>query len=171
MRLLTDAEVIATFGDPHRYMGTDGRISDEWPARILGHFTLPFPMAMQVADGRHVAVYTVTCHKIIQPFLRAALYELHSNADAWREWGNGGYGGCYEFRRNRKNPAQLSRHSWGIAIDGDVLDNPQGSPPQMHPFAIDCFEKQGFIWGGRFHGNAVDGMHFEASDELVRRLA
>lgn len=46
-------------------------------------------------------------------------------------------------------PLRLSRHSWEIAIDLDVLDNPDGPARQMHAGVLAAFESAGFERGGR----------------------
>lgn len=66
----------------------------------------------------------------------------------------------------------FSNHSWGTAIDIEIdgkLD-PRGDGQAMlglvmlHKF----FNAERFFWGSGFGGRFEDGMHFEASDELVR---
>lgn len=83
-------------------------------------------------------------------------------------------------RRVRRKPGQtpsknFSNHSWGTAIDlqfGPRLDNvgdglTQLGLLQLAPF----FNDELFYWGAGFQSTAEDAMHFEASDELVRRWA
>ena len=60
---------------------------------------------------------------------------------------------------NRFPTAGLSHHSWGIALDINVPQNPFGAEPDQDPDMVEVFERWGFIWGGDFI--LPDGMHFE----------
>lgn len=155
---LPNADVVHYFGDPAPLMRSDGQVSSAWPLEILATFALPAPL--QLSYGPGVAMH-VSCHKRIVPFLEAAFRNVFLNAEAWADLDD--YGGCYQWRSQR-GARSLSRHAWGIAVDVDAKDNPQGSPPHMHPATIVAFEAQGFVWGGNFHGSRVDGMHFEFAD-------
>ncbi len=74
----------------------------------------------------------------------------------------------------RPPSTQFSNHSWGTAVDikirGAGLD-PRGDGKTqlglllLHPF----FNEEKFFWGAGFGGAFEDSMHFEASDELVRK--
>lgn len=63
----------------------------------------------------------------------------------------------------------LSRHCWGIAIDLNEVQNPQGQPPMAASTPgsgsllklVPIFEQHGFAWGGHFRQGGPDGMHFE----------
>ena len=58
--------------------------------------------------------------------------------------------------------ASISCHAWGIAFDIDWHLQPYGSttgPIYDHPAWIDCFERRGWTWGGRF--STPDPHHFE----------
>jgi hypothetical protein len=73
------------------------------------------------------------------------------------------YGGTVELRLMRTSN-EVSRHSWGIAIDINSAECPQPSDP-------DCaggrnrflYEKVfgGWKWGGTWPGPYTDPMHFE----------
>ncbi|MDR0591021.1 MAG: M15 family metallopeptidase [Candidatus Nomurabacteria bacterium] len=56
-----------------------------------------------------------------------------------------------------------STHSWGITVDINWDDNPQGSAHKtdMPPELIRSFNKYGFFWGGDWDGSTYDSMHFE----------
>ena len=70
------------------------------------------------------------------------------------------FSGCYSPRRvNRIPTAGISHHTWGIALDINVPQNPFGAPPDQDPRMVAVFERWGFIWGGSFV--QPDGMHFE----------
>ena len=72
-------------------------------------------------------------------------------------------GGCYNWRTQRMAAHKRSRHSWGIAIDINVADNPFMGTPQMPPAIVLAFKSAGFAWGGDFI-HRPDGMHFEFAD-------
>lgn len=80
-------------------------------------------------------------------------------------------GGAYNFRAvrgdNSAHPA-LSLHSWGLAIDLNVADNPQYSTrrDKQPKEIIDCLcGRHGFFWGADFKKNK-DPMHFERAVDL-----
>ena len=152
--------MIAVFGDPRPFVGKDGIASRFWEERILRMARLPAPLPLSWNAG--VEVSRFRCHYLLVKAFEAALNLAFSTPEAWATIGD--FGGCYQFRGNRKNPKRLSAHAWGTAIDLDVKDNAQGRAPEMHPAIIEAFESQGFIWGGRFKDDAVDGMHFEFHD-------
>jgi len=156
---LSDAEVVERFGDPAPYVDGDGAVSSAWGLTILDSF--PLPAKLPLSWDRSQSARTVRCHKLILPHLRAALEDLYRVPQVWKSIND--FGGCYQFRRTSRGK-KLSRHSWGIAIDLDVMDNPQGlwaflRDPKMHPYVVKVFEKHGFYWGGWF--STPDPMHFE----------
>lgn len=159
MRQLTQAEVEHAFGDPTTFMRPDGTISAAWEAHILTYAQLPAPLVL--AWNHAVSLRQFHAHRLIAGILSAALLEVFRSG-AWSTIGD--FGGCYSWRPMRTNRRRLSMHSWGIAIDLDVGDNPQGGAPKVDQRVIGIMAKAGFLWGGTFHGAAVDGMHFEASD-------
>ncbi|MFQ3675982.1 MAG: M15 family metallopeptidase [Endomicrobiia bacterium] len=72
------------------------------------------------------------------------------------------FGGTFVPRHilwDSKKP--LSRHSWGIAIDINVSQNPYGKAPKQHPEIVKIFTENGFEWGGSW--KIPDGMHFEVA--------
>ena len=71
----------------------------------------------------------------------------------------GDYAGCYAPRRIPSS-GSLSLHAWGLAIDLNASENPQGSEPRQDRRLVRAFEREGFTWGGRWP-TAPDGMHFE----------
>lgn len=101
----------------------------------------------------------VRCHKVMLPQLRMALEEIERSGMAHllkpEQTGR-----CFQPRFVERDPSrQLSKHAWGLAIDLNVYDNPEGSTPRMDPRIVAVFEKWGFRWGGRW--TIPDGMHFE----------
>lgn len=162
---LTDEQVVAAFGDPAPYL-REGGIRVDWETVILDFVELPAPLAL--SWNPQVRVARFRAHRRLAAAWAAALAAAHAVPECWGQIGD--FGGCYMFRANRKNPRALSRHCWGAAIDLDVTDNPQGKEPHVASGLVEVMEAHGFTWGGYFHGAAVDGMHFEASLELVERL-
>lgn len=153
---LTDAQVIAAFGDPEPHVRSDGTPGPAWERSILAPLALPAPLPLSWAPT--VSVRLVRVHKrLIEPF-RLAFDAAHRDRDAWASVDD--LGGVYAFRRMKRS-RRLSRHSWAIAIDLDVRDNPDGGASRMHPGIIAAFEGQGFEWGGRWSKRERDPMHFE----------
>lgn len=171
MTLLTQEQVVRAFGDPVPHLKPDGTIKASWAAQILGTVKLPAPLKLSWGDAR---VTTFRAHKRLVPAFTAAFAALFADPEAWASIGD--FGGCYNFRTVRGKNA-LSRHSWGIAIDMDVLDNPMfGVVPRVHPRVRAIMREHGFawggatIWGGDFPWARRDAMHFEPSAESVSKL-
>ena len=102
---------------------------------------------------------TVMCHRAIVPQLRRALREVRERGLGFLIDG-AQYGGCFGPRFISRDPrGRLSHHSWGIAIDINVADNPFGTKADQDPRLIEIMENAGFTWGGRWL--VPDGMHFE----------
>ena len=71
------------------------------------------------------------------------------------------FAGCFVPRRIGEGLA-LSRHTWGIAVDINVGDNPRGSFDTQDPALIAAFDAAGIGWGGRWL--VPDPAHYEAID-------
>lgn len=84
-----------------------------------------------------------------------------------------GTAGMLCCRLVRGSQSSISNHSWGTAIDltlGGHLDAHGGGKTQFGLFEIhEIFNAHGFYWGAAFPKE--DSMHFEASDQLIRRWA
>jgi hypothetical protein len=99
----------------------------------------------------------VTCHRGIVPQLGGAMKELHS-AGLGRLIRT--FNGCFVPRFISRDPtAMLSHHTWGIAIDMNLVGNYYGDRPHQDPELVDTLERWGFLWGGVFV--VPDGNHFE----------
>jgi hypothetical protein len=133
----------------------------EFAARPRGGFVDPDPawVKRNIVRAPVPLLGEVTCHRGILPQLRGALRELDRRGlDSLVKPEQ--YAGCYSARFINRVPDQaLSHHSWGIALDINVGDNPYGAPPDQDPRLVDVFERWGFNWGGRWI--LPDGMHFE----------
>lgn len=113
-----------------------------------------------LASERMPIIGTVRCHKVMLPQLRAALEEIENSGLAHLLKPEQA-GRCFQPRFVERDPVNhsLSKHAWGLAIDLNVYDNPEGSVPKMDSRIVAIFEKWGFRWGGRW--TKPDGMHFE----------
>jgi len=110
-----------------------------------------------IATERVPILGEVTCNVALFPELRGALLELVRRGlqDTITS-----YSGCYARRYTNRDPNQgISHHTWGIAVDINVPQNPFGAPPHQDPRLVRVFERWGFVWGGTFI--VPDGMHFE----------
>ena len=103
------------------------------------------------------------CHRMVVPYIRAALDEVERSGLAGELDPNDFQlaGGCFNPRFNRgADPGySLSRHSWGIAVDFNPSSNPYGQEPTLAPGVVEIFKRWGFSWGGGW--SVPDGMHFE----------
>jgi hypothetical protein len=70
-------------------------------------------------------------------------------------------GGCWNARliRGGDSGGNLSRHSWGIAVDINPSQNVFGGRVRMDHRVVEIFRRWGFAWGGTWV--RPDGMHFE----------
>jgi hypothetical protein len=94
-------------------------------------------------------VYSVKCHREMEvPLSNAVLCIQQIRPRPLLT-----YHGCYN-RRNVRGEDYLSKHSYGKAIDLNVF-------LPMPSRVVDCFEDNGFKWGGRWSRPKVDIMHFE----------
>ncbi len=63
---------------------------------------------------------------------------------------------------------RVSCHAWGVAFDVNAATNKQNTYRGDIPTAfINQFEREGFLWGGRFRGDENDPMHFEWASPRV----
>ncbi len=100
---------------------------------------------------------TITCNVALLPQIRGVMRELIAEDLAGTIHS---YAGCYARRYSNRDPSQaISHHTWGIALDVNVPENPYGASPHQDRRLVAAFEKWGFIWGGTFL--TPDGMHFE----------
>jgi hypothetical protein len=101
----------------------------------------------------------VRCHRRIVPPLRSAMSEIARRGLAGLIDASD-FGGCFSPRHlNQEKTGGLSHHSWGIAFDINVSENPFGVQGRLDPRIVAVMERWGFTWGG--HWLIPDGMHFE----------
>ena len=159
MEPLTDEQVIAAFGDPLPFMLNDGTVSPGWEQRILAFAALPAPLVLAWDRSRTVSAFR--CHHRLVPHFEGLMLALFNDPEVWATIND--FGGCYAWRMQRRARTP-SRHSWAIALDMDVAENPFGRAPKTHPRFEDIVEAHGFAWGGNFKGARKDGMHVEFAD-------
>jgi hypothetical protein len=71
------------------------------------------------------------------------------------------YAGCFNIRM-KTGGKTLSTHAWGLAVDLNPSDNQYGKKPHFSEKFVQCFESNGFVWGGRW--KIPDGMHYELKE-------
>lgn len=110
-----------------------------------------------IATERVPLLGKVTCNVALFPVIRGVVREL---IDRGFDDTVSSFSGCYSPRRVARVPtAGISHHTWGIALDVNVPQNPFGAEPDQDRALVRTFERWGFIWGGTFI--LPDGMHFE----------
>ena len=152
------AELDTFYGNPRGFDGAN----PAWEAASLTTFTFPWRIKSGGQSGR--------IHRKVKPSLDRVL------AAVWDHVGHdqtkidaahlSEFGGSYVFRANRNNPAALSNHARGIAIDLAPDENPNRQAwvddgRHLPRFVVEAFKQEGWRWGGDFSGTK-DAMHFEA---------
>lgn len=149
-------------------LGQDGRPTERWESRTLTVVSTPFPL--RLSWETQTTVRRIRCHRGVAPDLTRILDEIlqlyKGDLEAIKAARMDLYGGCYEFRRAR-GLAQLSMHSYGVAIDLDPERNGLGvkwekGKGMMPEEVIEIFEAHGWTWGGRWK-TRPDPMHFQAA--------
>lgn len=135
-------------------------------AGYLVYIDLPYPMYLNWETKTYVK--RIQCHKLIADRLRAVFSDIlaHYGIDEVKRLQLDDYGGCFNYRLMRGSKTELSRHSWGIAIDLDPDRNllketsrtARFARPEYKPM-IDIFYRHGFLSLGREKN--YDWMHFE----------
>lgn len=143
-----------TFGVP--VIDKSGQLARTWAVANFTLAVLPYPLDNAYLPGLDFSVTRLYCHRLVAPLFLRVFEALLADglADKAR-----GYGGCVNPRAKRGNPAELSTHSWGIALDLNPTTNQFGTLGDQDPRVVSCFESFGFIWGGRWA--RPDPMHFQ----------
>lgn len=137
-------------------------------AKFLMTIDLPYPM--RLAWDKNTTVTKMTCHRLVADNFLRVFKELlkEYGLPKIQELGIDLFGGCYNFRKMRGG-TELSRHSWGVAIDLDPDRNLLHEKSNTARFArpeykamIDIFYKNGFVSLGREKN--YDWMHFEIAE-------
>jgi hypothetical protein len=146
------------YGNPRGFSGAN----PQWEAENLTTFSFPW----QIRSGGQVG----RIHQKVKPSLVRVLQAIwdrvgHDQTEI-AQAGLDEFGGSYNYRQNRNNPAALSNHARGIALDLAPSRNPNGAAwleggAMLPRFVIEAFKAEGWRWGGDF-GGTKDPMHFEA---------
>ncbi len=144
--------------NPDLYL-EDATPAAAWERDMIVRLPLPQPMTYA---GRPVR--TIRVHRKLQGIF-AGVYDQIFKAALWHVVEP--YAGAFEFRLIRGGQS-LSMHAFGAAVDHDPGRNPLGAPPASCRFGntpegaavVRIFERNGFLWGGRFQGRK-DCMHFQ----------
>lgn len=134
--------------------------------------TIRTPYKMKLSWQLAQVVSKISCHKRIAEPLLASLERLLDvfGPDGIAEHGLDLYAGVYNHRKIRGGSKSWSLHAYGAAIDINPDVNGFSTPwradrigqpgyASMPIRAMECFEAEGFISGGRAWGR--DAMHFQ----------
>lgn len=130
--------------------------------------SLELPYPMRLSWDKSVKVTRIQCHKLVKDQLHGVFTDILAKYGIAKieALGIDIFGGCFAFRTMRGGK-EVSRHSWGIAIDLDPERNQLKETSKTARFArpeykdmIDIFYKHGFVSLGREKN--YDWMHFEA---------
>ena len=131
--------------------------------------TLPYPL--QLAWGGKGWISRVFLHELVRDSLERILTRIleELGEEGIRRHGLDQYGGLTNVRMMRGSTNNISRHSFGIAIDLNPVENDLRTPwPEkatMPRTAIRCFEEEGWTSFARVRG--FDAMHFQATSNYV----
>ena len=158
---------LEAFYSKHR-LKADGKPTAAWESANLVRFTPAYPLTLSFPPKTQVT--KVRCHKKVADSLKRIFEQILQHYGSVAEVKRARmhlYAGCYEFRKIG-GANRLSTHAWGVSVDIDSENNPQGKAHDeskgMMPMAVvKIFEAEGWKWGGRFKGERVDCMHFEAT--------
>src|SRR5262249_26839343 len=99
----------------------------------------------------------VRCHRDLLPALRAAMQPLQQQNLGYLIDPKA-YRGCYNPKTIRGS-GELSRHSWGIAVDINWTQNQTGQGALQDRRLVDVLRQAGFVWGGDWL--VREGSYFE----------
>lgn len=153
--------------DAARFYGVVGSI----PAQ-LANVPFPFPVFFGAYHVRSCQIHKKCALSLARVFSSIAqTYDCGANpSDAARAKmqrdGVSQYDGTYALR-NKVGGSTLSMHAYGCAIDFDAAHNPRGKQGRFKADSaiVKCFEAEGWIWGGHWHNDTCDPMHFQAARE------
>ncbi len=160
MKCTTYREAIARYGDVDVPSCT-WRGEAQW--MVL--FDVPQDIAsswINAASGRGMPTRRIYCNQDLVGPLRRALENIR-NAGLTAELKT--FDGCFDIRLVGRGSGKVSTHAYGLAIDINAAENPQGAPPTLSLELVHCWEDAGFDWGGRFQRS--DGMHFSYAWETT----
>ena len=128
---------------------------------------LNLPYRMKLSWDLNTTINRFKCHKKVVTPLKFIFDDIlkHYGETRIKELGLDIFGGCYNFR-NIRGGKNLSKHSWGIAVDLDPMNNQLRWDNTRASFAkpeyehmIQTFYKYGFLNLGVEKN--YDWMHFQ----------
>lgn len=166
------AEIEKMFGDP---ANADGTLNEHWEEQNILRVPPPAPWQLYYQDDTLgvVPVSGISIHRLLADSFRAVLGEIWQTAvqqmggtpadDQVRQWLHDRrldqHGGGFNFRVIKRT-SHLSLHSYGIAIDWDPDNNPQGSLTSTLPdWWYDIWNRHG--WSDGRHFSNPDPMHVQ----------
>lgn len=159
----TQSQCDSFYGNP-RNSADPTKPSPTWEAKNLVRVIPPFAVFYDSTPVTGLRMHTKVKDSLDRVFLDIwdAAGRSQAKIDAW---GMSKYAGGYNFRPIRGS-TRLSMHSYGCAVDFDPARNAQrDETPNFAtvPEVVTAFEKEGWIWGGRWSAGSRDGMHFQAA--------
>lgn len=145
-------EIEKLFGKFNYYSKSNGTIviDPQWIKENIVSLNLPI-------------IGTIRCHKKVASDLSKIFSKIEFDTKQYLININDfkKLGGCFVPRHIRFNPKKkLSLHSWGIAIDLNVKDNPFGTKGTENQKELSrYFIMFGWEWGGNW--KTPDPMHFQ----------
>lgn len=166
-RQFEQPERLKKFGSPAKF--ANGKLVPDaaWERANIVALMVPWP----VGERRAIRV-----HRLAAPHFRElfARWQEQQLLDRIKTFGGGHVCRLIRGREGSTNLAHLSNHSYGTAIDLNVLWNPRGkeSPPAGAPGSlvelVPTMYACGFVWGGDFRSSdksnpmkLCDPMHIE----------
>lgn len=144
-RLLSLAEIKERFGE-FSFVDAPGRWLEPDPGWVEAN----------IVEAAVPVLGTLRCHrKVIGP-LTNAMRELQAAGLAHLVVEQSH---CYGPRVQFGDTLNISRHTWGIAVDINPTTNGFGDRPTQDPRLVAIMATHGFSWGGVWM--TPDGMHFE----------
>lgn len=160
----TQAECDAFYGNP-RNRNDASKPSPAWEAENLVRVKPPFTIRY---EGKVVSA-GVLIHKKCAESLSRVFNEIWEasgkDQSVIDKWGVSNYAGAYNYRLSRGS-GWLSMHGYAAAIDLDPERNDfHDTTPNFAniPQVVNAFEREGWVWGGRWSGRSCDGMHYQAA--------
>lgn len=144
-------------------------LAGEFSVRGSGNLTVNYswakPNIVRIPLQLGTRTIYARCHQVIADELTAIFAEITAQGlDTTINYrGRNITAGCYAPRETRllgsTNGGSISRHTWAIAMDFNVVSNCLGCVPTQDCKLVQIFRAHGFAWGGNFL--TPDGMHFE----------
>lgn len=111
---------------------------------------------------------TIKVHSKFVPFLDQAVARIATTGYAVK------FLEGFYWRYQTGSTTQLSKHSWGIAIDINAPTNPYRADNRlvtdMSASFVQAMKDSGFVWGGAFK-SVKDPMHFELAPQYWELFA